>query len=99
MDADSRTLDERTLDELECFFEPKSVAVVGASRNPLKFGHSLLQNLLDLEFKGKIYVVNPNADEILGLKAYPTVDSIDEDVELAVIIVPASKVPEVLKDC
>jgi acetyl coenzyme A synthetase (ADP forming)-like protein len=92
-------VDSRTLDELECFFEPKSVAVVGASRNPLKFGHSLLQNLLDLEFKGKIYVVNPNADEILGLKAYPRVDSIDEDVELAVIIVPASKVPEVLKDC
>jgi len=91
--------DAGTLDELKCFFEPKSVAVVGASRNPLKFGHSLLENLLDLEFKGKIYVVNPNADEILGLKAYPRVDSIDEDVELAVIIVPASKVPEVMKDC
>jgi acetyl coenzyme A synthetase (ADP forming)-like protein len=87
------------LDELKCFFEPRSVAVVGASRNPLKFGHSLLQNLLDLEFKGKIYVVNPNADEILGLKAYPRVDSIDEDVELAVVIVPALKVPEVLRDC
>ena len=94
MDADAGTLDQ-----LKCFFEPKSVAVVGASRNPLKFGHSLLQNLLDLDFKGKIYVVNPNADEILGLKAYPRVDSIDEDVELAVIIVPALKVPEVLKDC
>jgi len=94
MDADAGTLDQ-----LKCFFEPKSVAVVGASRNPLKFGHSLLQNLLDLDFKGKIYVVNPNADEILGLKAYPKVDSIDEDVELAVIIVPALKVPEVLKDC
>ncbi|HVP16613.1 MAG TPA: CoA-binding protein [candidate division Zixibacteria bacterium] len=94
MDADAGTLDE-----LECFFEPKSVAVVGASRNPLKFGHSLLENLLDLEFKGKIYVVNPNADEILGLKTYPRVDSIEEDVELAVIIVPASKVPEVLRDC
>lgn len=94
MDADAGTLDQ-----LKCFFEPRSVAVVGVSRNPLKFGHSLLQNLLDLEFKGKIYVVNPNADEILGLKAYPRVDSIDEDVELAVIIVPALKVPEVLKDC
>jgi acetyl coenzyme A synthetase (ADP forming)-like protein len=92
-------VDAGTLDELKCFFEPKSVAVVGASRNPLKFGHSLLENLLDLEFKGKIYVVNPNADEILGLKAYPRVDSIDEDVELAVIIVPALKVTEVLKDC
>jgi len=94
MDADSGKLDR-----LKFFFEPKSVAVVGASRNPLKFGHSLLENLLDLEFKGKIYVVNPNADEILGLKAYPRVDSIEEDIELAVIIVPASKVPEVLRDC
>ena len=91
--------DPGTLDELKCFFEPKSVAIVGASRNPLKFGHSLLENLLDLEFKGKIYVVNPNADEILGLKAYPRVDSIDEDVELVVIIVPSLKVPEILKDC
>jgi acetyl coenzyme A synthetase (ADP forming)-like protein len=94
MDADAGTVDE-----LKCFFEPKSVAIVGASRNPLKFGHSLLENLLDLEFKGKIYVVNPNADEILGLKAYPRVDSIDEDVELVVIIVPSLKVPDVMKDC
>ncbi|MDI6847095.1 MAG: CoA-binding protein [Candidatus Bathyarchaeia archaeon] len=87
------------LDKLKCFFEPKSVAVVGASRNPLKFGHSLLKNLLDLEFKGKIYPVNPNAGEVLGLKAYPRVDLIDDDVELAVIIVPSVKVPEVMKDC
>ena len=86
-------------EELRYFFEPKSVAVVGASRSPLKFGNSVLQNLLDLEFKGKIYPVNPNADEILGLKAYPRVDSIDADVDLAVIVIPASKVPEVLKDC
>lgn len=92
-------LEAEKRDELKCFFEPKSVAVIGASRNPLKFGHSLLENLLDLEFKGKIYVVNPNADEILGLKAYSRVDTIDDDVELAIIIVPASKVPEVMKDC
>ncbi|MEM3609032.1 MAG: CoA-binding protein, partial [Candidatus Bathyarchaeia archaeon] len=65
------TKEAKKLDELKCFFEPESVAVVGASRNPLKFGNSVLKNLLDLEFKGRIYPVNPNADEVLGLKAYP----------------------------
>ncbi len=85
--------------ELKCFFEPESVAVVGASRNPVKFGHSLLKNLLDLGFKGKIYPINPNASEILGLKAYPNVNSIEDKIDLAIIIVPASKVPQVMKDC
>lgn len=86
-------------DELKCFFEPKSVAIVGVSRNPLKFGYSLLENLLDLEFKGRIYPVNPNADEVSGLRVYPKVDSIKEDVELAIIIVPSFEVPEVMRDC
>lgn len=87
------------LGKLKCFFEPKSVAVIGASRNPLKFGYSLLKNLLDLEYNGKIYPVNPNADEILGLKVYPKVNSINEEVELAIIIVPSSKVPGIMRDC
>ena len=87
------------LDELKCFFEPKSVAVVGASRNPLKFGHFLLKNLLDLGFKGKVYPVNPNAYKVLGLQAYPRVDLIEDDVDLAIVIVPAVKIPQILKDC
>ena len=86
-------------EEMKCFFEPKSVAVVGASRNPLKFGHFLLKNLIDLGFEGKIYPVNPKADEVLGLKAYPSVDVIEDDVDLATIIVPASIVPHIMKDC
>ncbi|MGQ9641321.1 MAG: acetate--CoA ligase family protein [Candidatus Bathycorpusculaceae bacterium] len=93
------TKETRKTDELKCFFEPESVAVVGASRNPLKFGYSLLKNLLDLEFKGRIYPVNPNADEVLGLKAYPQVNLINDNVDLAIIIVPASKVPDVMRDC
>lgn len=86
-------------DELKCFFEPDSVAVVGASRNPLKFGHFLLKNLLDLGFRGEIYPVNPKADKVLGLQAYPRVDLIEDDVDLAIIIVPASVVPQIMKDC
>ncbi|MEM3823906.1 MAG: CoA-binding protein [Candidatus Bathyarchaeia archaeon] len=86
-------------DSLKCFFEPQSVAVVGASRNPLKYGYSLLKNLLDLEFRGNIYPVNPNAEEILGLKAYPQVNAIKEDLDLAIIIVPAFKVPQIMREC
>jgi acetyl coenzyme A synthetase (ADP forming)-like protein len=85
--------------ELKCFFEPENVAVVGASRNPLKYGYSLLKNLLDLEFKGNIYPVNPNAEEILGLKAYPNVNAIEEGLDLAIIIVPASKAPQIMREC
>jgi len=81
------------------FFEPSSVAVVGASRSPVKFGHFLLMNLLDLGFKGKVYAVNPNAEEVLGLKTYPSVDSIPEEVEVAAVIVPAALVPAVMRDC
>lgn len=92
-------MEPENCDRLRFLFEPKSVAVVGASRNPLKFGHFLLKNLLDLGFKGKVYPVNPNADKVLGLQAYPRVDLIDDDVELAVIIVPASKVPQIMEDC
>ncbi len=85
--------------KLKCFFEPSSVAVVGASRNPIKFGHFLLRNLVDLGFDGKIHPVNPHAEAILGLKSYPKVDSIPEEVELAIIITPAATVPQVMRDC
>lgn len=86
-------------EELKCFFEPESVAIVGVSRNPLKYGYSLLKNLLDLEFKGRIYPVNPNAEEILGLKVYPQVTAINDRLDLAIIIVPAPKVPDVMREC
>ncbi|UCB60922.1 MAG: CoA-binding protein, partial [Candidatus Bathyarchaeota archaeon] len=87
------------MNDLKCFFEPRSVAVVGASRSRFKFGHFLLKNLLDLGFQGAIYPVNPNAEQVLGLKAYPRVDAIENNVDLSIIIVPASKVPQVMTDC
>jgi acyl-CoA synthetase (NDP forming) len=89
---------QRTSD-ITFFFEPKSVAVVGATNNPLKFGHYVLSNLIDLGFKGKVYPVNLKADEVLGLKAYPRVDLIPDEVEVVAIIVPAPSVPQVMRDC
>jgi len=81
------------------FFEPESVAIVGASGTPGKFGYFLLKNLVDIGFKGRIYPVNPNLETVLGFKAYPTVDAIPYEVDLSVVVIPAIYVPEVVKDC
>ena len=81
------------------FFEPKSVAIVGASNNPMRPNYYLLSNLLKLGFKGKIYPVHPSEKEILGVKAYPAVKDIPETVDLAVIGVSYAVTPEILKQC
>ncbi|MGE5841337.1 MAG: acetate--CoA ligase family protein, partial [Deltaproteobacteria bacterium] len=81
------------------FFEPRSVAIVGASNNPTRANYYLLSNLLRLGFKGRIYPVHPNEKEIQGLKAYPAVKDIPEIVDLAVIGVSYMVTPQVLKAC
>jgi acyl-CoA synthetase (NDP forming) len=86
------------LNELEAVFYPKSVAVIGASTS-LKFGSFFVTSLQGFGFKGKIYPVNPRSSEIFGLKAYPNVKDIPEDVDLAAISIPARFVPGVLEDC
>jgi len=82
---------------LDFFFNPRSVAVVGASRTPGKVGYELLRNLKEF-YKGIIYPVNPKAKEILGLKVYPNLKSIPDEVDVAVIVVPAPKVIDVARD-
>jgi len=83
---------------LDKFFNPKSIAVIGASRTAGKLGYTILENL-KLSFNGKIYPINPNAGEILGLIAYPSVLDIKEPIELAVIVVPAELVKKILEEC
>ena len=77
---------------------PSSVAVIGASRNPKKIGFQVVYNLIKDGYKGRIYPINPNAKEILGLKCYPSILDVPDDVELAMIVVPASKVLDVLRE-
>lgn len=84
---------------LHSFFYPRSVAVVGASRNPNSRNSYLVANLVNLEFPGSVYPVNPNAEEIAGLKAYPDLKSIEGDVDLAVVSVPADRTLDVIRDC
>ncbi|MBU7015209.1 MAG: CoA-binding protein [Theionarchaea archaeon] len=83
---------------LQKFFSPKSVAVVGASRTFGKAGNVILLNLLNLGYEGRIYPVNPRADTIFELKCYPTVSSIPEVVDVAVIATPSIFVPEIMRD-
>jgi acetyltransferase len=81
------------------FFEPDSVAVVGASRDESKVGHEVLAGLLRAGYEGKVFPVNPKADEIEGLTCYPDVKSIGTTPDLVVVAVPAKAVPSVMRDC
>ena len=84
---------------LDGIFYPKSIAVIGASRQPGSVGQSLLSNLLINRFQGIIFPVNPSTPSLLGLKCYRRVLEIPDDVDLAVIVVPNRVVPGVLEDC
>lgn len=81
------------------FFKPKAVAVIGASTKPGKIGHESLRSLLTSGYRGKVYPVNPQAEEVLGLKAYPSMLDVPGEVDLAVITLPAPAVPEVMRQC
>ena len=83
---------------LDSIFHPRSVAVVGVPRG-LKTGKLFLMALQDQDFRGKIYPVNPAADYIDGLKAYPTVSAIPDPVDLAIILVPENGGREAVADC
>ncbi|MFX1520561.1 MAG: acetate--CoA ligase alpha subunit [Promethearchaeota archaeon] len=84
---------------LEYFFNPRSVAVIGASKDPEKVGHSILKNIINSGYLGKLYPVNPKAEEILGYKCYSSVLEIDDNLDLAVIAIPAKFVGQVIREC
>lgn len=82
-------MDQKALDGL---LRPDKIAVVGASATPGKIGYTVLKNLLEGGYQGKIYPVNPSATEILGLKVYPTIRDIPENIDAAIITIPAKAV-------
>jgi acyl-CoA synthetase (NDP forming)/RimJ/RimL family protein N-acetyltransferase len=79
--------------------EPRSVAVVGASRTSPSIGQTVLQHLVDGGFTGPVYAVNPNAEQVSGIPSYATVRDIPGDVDLVVIATPADQVDQVVGDC
>ncbi|MBI4173320.1 MAG: CoA-binding protein [Candidatus Aenigmarchaeota archaeon] len=84
---------------LDSFFRPQSVAVIGASRNPRKPGHVIFRNFVENGYRGKVFAVNKNADQILGKRCYASVAAVKEPVELAVIAIAAAGVPQALEAC
>ena len=81
------------------FLEPKSVAVIGASRRRGTVGAEVLRNILTSEFAGVVYAVNPQADVVQSLPAYNAVSEIPAQIELAIVVVPAQHVVDVARDC
>ncbi len=90
---------DRNTGNLDSIFCPRSIAIIGASRKPGSVGQSLLANVIDSRFQGIVYPVNPKAKGVLGIKCYARVMDIPDRVDLAVIVVPARFVAEVLEEC
>lgn len=85
--------------DMEKFFTPKSVALVGASATKGKIGNSILDSLANYDYKGRVHPINPKAKKIFGRKCYPSVAEIPGKVDLVVISVDLSIIPPVLEDC
>ena len=81
------------------FFNPRAVAVIGASRTPGKLGYAVLHNVVQHGYQGPIYPINPKADEILGLACYPSVLVVPGPIDLAIILVPSKQVARALIEC
>lgn len=87
------------LKQFEPIFYPRSVAIIGASTDPAKFGNIILSALLEIGFAGKIYPVNPEGQEINGLKVFPSLKDIPDEVDFVIITIPAPLVLNSLKEC
>ncbi|MGD8856221.1 MAG: CoA-binding protein, partial [Chloroflexota bacterium] len=84
---------------LDPFFNPRGIAVIGASSTPGKLGYGVVRNLIDYGYQGPVYPVNPRADEILGRRCYPSVEQAPDPLDLAVIVVPAAAAAGVVAAC
>jgi acetyltransferase len=84
---------------LDALMRPRSIAVVGASRTPNTIGYQILDNLLRHGYAGAVYPVNPNAESIHSVRAYPSVEAIPDPVEMAVIVVPKNRVVDAAEAC
>ncbi|MGD9033588.1 MAG: acetate--CoA ligase family protein, partial [Desulfobacteraceae bacterium] len=85
--------------DIRAVLEPRSIAVIGASSNPTKTGHVLFKNIVVNGFPGKVYPINPKADEILGIKAYPKILDVPDDIDVVFFLLPGQFVPTLYEDC
>jgi acetyltransferase len=97
--AKSETAVEFRTTELELLFKPRGVAVLGASRNPDKLGHLILKNIIEGGYEGRIFPVNPGAGNILGLKSYASVEEVEGQVDIAIIVLPRVSITDAIHQC
>jgi len=90
---------EKRWTAMEAIFNPKAVAVIGASDNPGKLGSHVMRSLTEGRYPGRIYPVNPGKEEILGIKTYPSLSKVPDTVDLSIIVLPAEQVPKMIKEC
>lgn len=90
--------EKQTTQDLAALFEPRSVAIIGASQNPDKVGYQILSNLIRSGYKGKIVPVNPSAESILNVKCYKSIGEFGENIDQSVIVVPRAAVIDAVKD-
>ncbi len=84
---------------LRYIFRPNSIAIVGASGSPAKVGAVVLKNLIEGNYSGRIYPINPKYEELMGLKCHPTVNAVKGKIDCAIIATPAQFVPKILEQC
>jgi len=91
----------RAVPRLEYLFNPSTIAVIGASREPVKWGSIVLSNIIKGGYKGKVYPINPKAEKIQGLKSYTDIKKVPLEIDLSIIAIPAisTRIPEVFEDC
>ena len=81
------------------FFAPRGVAIVGASTDPIKLGYGVARNILQSQYRGAVHFVNPKAESLMGLPMYASLKDVPDPVDMAVLIVPATVMPDALRDC
>ena len=89
----------RNLQQLDRMFNPQSVAVVGVSAEGAGFGRGILHSILSVGFEGRLYPINPKGGSVFGLDIFPSVEAIPEDIDFAIIAVPAVAVPAAVEAC
>jgi acyl-CoA synthetase (NDP forming) len=86
-------------DSLEFLFHPESVAVVGASENPTAYGCWFMHHMLNYGFSGKIYPINPRQSEIMGVKAYPSLEDVPSTIDYVIHLIGVNNAPDILTQC
>ena len=88
-----------TAEKLKVLFNPKTIAVIGATDSPDRVGYALMRNLIGQGYNGIVYPINPKRMSVFGVRAYPSVSKTPDKIDLAVVATPAPTIPDIVKDC